>query len=402
MRPRRLLKRFCSESSVRICIHRLGNPLGFGSGSGPLGCYLAAMSWPVRIVSVGSHTPSRRVTSADLDAAHGRAPGLTLARSGVAERHWIGPGETSVSMTVAALGAALDRAGWQADELDALIVASVLPEQPMPTTAILAAARLGASDGALQAFDVNASCLGFLTALQQACFGIAAGRWRRVAVAAADIASKGLNHADLESSALFGDGAAAVLLESSAVDSTPPLVELVETPGTTGFDKLNQRRDELDRHRSEILALRLSAYPSAAGLCRIPAGGTRWNVVTPPPDAADYLFAMDGLGMMKLVAREMPGFLDGLLAEAGVSADEIDVVVPHQASGLGLRFLRERLPVRPEAVVDILAERGNQVSASMPTALAHAVDTGRLRRGGLCLLIGTGAGLLFGGALVRY
>ena len=351
------------------------------------------MSWPVRIVAVGSHTPSRRVTSADLDAAHGRAPGLTFARSGVAERHWIGADETSLSMVVGALGQALDRAGWDVDELDALIVASVAPEQPMPTTAILAAARLGAGGGSLEAFDVNASCLGFLTALQQACFGIGVGRWSRVAVAAVDVASKGLNHADLESSALFGDGAAAVLLERSPI-APPPLVELVETPAT-GFDKPNQRP-------SEILAVRLTSYPSAAGLCRIPAGGTRWNAMTPPPDPADYLFAMDGLGMMKLVAREMPGFLDGLLTEAGVSADSIDVVVPHQASGLGLRFLRERLPVRSEAVVDILAERGNQVSASMPTALAYAVETGRLERGGLCLLIGTGAGLLLGGAVLRY
>ncbi len=328
------------------------------------------MSWPVRIVSVGSHTPSRRVTSTDLDAAHGRAPGLTFTRSGVAARHWIGPGETSVSMTVGALSQALDRADWDVDELDALIVASVLPEQPMPTTAILTAAQLGVTGGRLEAFDVNASCLGFLTALQQASFGIAMGRWNRVAVAAVDIASKGLNHADLESSALFGDGAAAVLLEGAQA--------------------------------SEILALRLTSYPSASELCRIAAGGTRWNPVTPPPSAFDYLFAMDGLGMMKLVAREMPGFLGGLLAEAGVDADAIDVVVPHQASGLGLRFLRERLPVRSETVVDILAEHGNQVSASMPTALAHAVETGRLQRGGLCLLIGTGAGLLFGGAVLRY
>ncbi len=358
------------------------------------------MSWPVRIVSVGTHTPSRRVTSTDLDAAHGRAPGLTFTRSGVAARHWIGPGETSVSMTVGALSQALDRADWDVDELDALIVASVLPEQPMPTTAILTAAQLGVTGGRLEAFDVNASCLGFLTALQQASFGIAMGRWKRVAVAAVDIASKGLNHADLESSALFGDGAAAVLLEGSPIEP-PPLVELVETPAT-GFDKFNQRGDKLNQRPSEILALRLTSYPSASELCRIAAGGTRWNQVTPPPSAIDYLFAMDGLGMMKLVAREMPGFLGGLLAEAGVDADAIDVVVPHQASGLGLRFLRERLPVRSESVVDILAEHGNQVSASMPTALAHAVETGRLERGGLCLLIGTGAGLLFGGAVLRY
>lgn len=355
------------------------------------------MSLPVRIVSVGSHTPTRRVTSAELDATHLRLPGATFARSGVVERRWIGADEGTLGMAVGALSEALDRAGWGVDDLDALIVASVAPEQPMPTTAILAAARLGARDGTLQAFDVNASCLGFLTALQQASFGMATGRWRRVAVVAADIASKGLNHADLESSALFGDGAAAVALERSSVETTSS-VDLAGTSaaGSHGLDDLDQGQ------RSEILALRLSSYPSAAGLCRIPAGGTRWNAITPPPDAADYLFAMDGLGMMKLVAREMPGFLEGLLAEAGVSLDEVDVIVPHQASGLGLRFLRERLGGRPETVIDILAERGNQVSASMPTALAHAVETGRLTRGRLCLLIGTGAGLLFGGAVIRY
>lgn len=329
------------------------------------------MPLPVRIVSVGSHTPQRLVTSAELDAAHGRAAGTTVARSGVERRHWVGPDETSLSMVTAASAQALERARLDAGDLDAVLVASIVPQQPMPTTAILLARELGAAGGRLQASDVNASCLGFLTALQQASFGIVAGTWRRVLVAAVDLASKGLNHDDLESSALFGDGAAAVVVEASAGGS-------------------------------QISSLRLTSYPAAAELCRIPAGGTRWNTVTPPPSPTDYLFAMDGLGMMKLVSREMPGFLDGVLAEAGVCRDEVDVIVPHQASGLGLRFLRERLGVRPETVVDILAERGNQVSASMPTALAAAVDSGRLKRGDTCLLIGTGAGLLFGGAVLRF
>jgi len=329
------------------------------------------MSLPVRIISVGSHTPGMRVTSEQLDRRFGRSAGTTAARSGVRERRWIGTGETSVTMAVAALGQALQRAELAVDDLDALIVASVLPEQPMPTTAVLAAHALGVTDGVLEAFDVNASCLGFLTALQQAAFGIAAGRWRRVAVAAVDVASKGLNHSELEASALFGDGAAAIIVGP-------------------------------EEQGSQILSLRLRSYPSASGLCRIAAGGTRFNVVTPPPRATDYLFAMDGLGMMKLVARAMPAFLDEVLVEAGVTRDQLAVVVPHQASGLGLRFLRERLGVPAESVVDILAERGNQVSASMPTALAAAVESQRLERGDLCLLIGTGAGLVFGGAVLRY
>ena len=343
------------------------------------------MFLPVRIRSVGSHTPALTVDSADLDARFGRPPGTTLARSGVRERRWIGPDESTLSMTCSALSRALEAGRLGVDDLDALIVAGVAPEQPMPTTAILAAAGLGAADGSLEAFDLNASCLGFLTALQQAAFGIASGRWRRVAVAAADIASKGLNHDDLESSALFGDGAAAVIVEAAPAEPASPVEPVASPP-----------------RPPEILALRLRSYPSAAGLCRIPAGGTRWNAMTPPPDPGAYLFAMDGLGMMKLVAREMPGFLAGVLADAGVGLDDIDVVVPHQASGLGLRFLRERLGVRAETVVDILGDRGNQVSASMPTALAQAVESGRLRRGDLCLLIGTGAGLVFGGAVLRY
>ncbi len=329
------------------------------------------MPLPVRLLSVGSHTPAVRVTSAELDQRYARTPGTTQARSGVSVRQWVGPDDSSVSMAAAALDQALRRAGLVIDDLDALIVAAVAPEQPMPTTAVLVARRLGAADGALQAFDVNASCLGFLTGVQQAAFGIGAGMWHRVGVVAVDVASKGLNHADLESSALFGDGAAAAVVG----------------PAEQG---------------SSLLSLRLRTYPSAAQLCRIPAGGTRWNTVTPPPEASDYLFAMDGLGMMKLVARAMPAFLAETLDEAGVTLDEVAVVVPHQASALGLRFLRERLGVRPESVVDLLAERGNQVSASMPTARAAAVETGRLRRGDLALLIGTGAGLMFGAAVLRF
>lgn len=325
---------------------------------------------PVRIRSVGAHRPDVTITSASLDQIHGRLAGTTAARSGVTSRRWIGPAEGSLSMAVSALSQALQAGELSVGDLDALMVTGVIPEQPMPTTAILVAAELGAPDGRLEAFDLNASCLGFLTALQQAAFGIAVGRWRRVGIVASDVASKGLNHADLESSALFGDGAAAVIVEASDGDAA-------------------------------ILSLRLASYPSAAGLCRIDAGGTRWNVVTPPPDPTRYLFAMDGLGMMKVVARQMPGFLADLLREAGLGADEVDVVVPHQASGLGLRFLRERLGVPPDRVVDILAEHGNQVSASMPSALAVAFDSGRLQRGDTCLLIGTGAGLLFGGAVLR-
>jgi len=111
---------------------------------------------------------------------------------------------------------------------------------------------------------------------------------------------------------------------------------------------------------------------------------------------------MNGLGVMRLAARHLPGFVAAILADAGMTMAEVDVVVPHQASRLGLRYLNERLGAPADKVVDILSDHGNQVSASLPTALDHAVRTGRLGPGRTALLIGTGAGLVLSGAVVRF
>ncbi len=330
-------------------------------------------AWPVQVLGTGVYEPCRVVTSAELDRRHGRAPGTTFDRSGVRSRRWAAPEETSSAMAAGAVAAALDRAGIEVAGLDALVVSAVAPEQPMPTTAVLTLDRLGAPGGRCAGFDVNASCIGFLTAFELAACGIAAGRWDRVAVVATEIASKGLDHSDVEASALFGDGAAAVVL-----GPTP------------------------DGHASGVLAARSALWPAAGAACRIPAGGTRWNPVTPPPQPSDYLFHMEGVALLRHVARALPPFLREVEAAAGVDRADLDVVVPHQASAVGLRYLRERLGMRPEAVVDILADHGNQVSASVPTALHHAVVEGRLRRGGTALLLATGAGLGIGALALRY
>ena len=245
----------------------------------------------VRIAGTGSYLPARTVTSSELDAAHSRPPGTTQARSGVRERHWAGSSESSSWMAARALEAACDQAQVAPGELDAVIVASVLPEQPMPTTGVLVLRQLDLGRRGIETFDVNASCLGFLTGLKLAVLGIAAGQWQAVGVVASEIASIGLNHAHVESSALFGDGAGAAVLASSP-----------EGPG------------------SEVLALTFRTWAQGAALCAIPAGGTKWNPVTPPPDPADYLFRMDGPGLLQLAARKLPGFLAQVLAKAGLGA----------------------------------------------------------------------------------
>ncbi|NTW38773.1 MAG: 3-oxoacyl-ACP synthase [Cellulomonadaceae bacterium] len=330
-------------------------------------------TYPVRILGTGVHEPSVLVSSTELDERHGRAPGTTQARSGVASRRWAGPDETSSGMAASALRGAVEAAGLRTDDLDAVIVAAVLPEQPMPTTSVLVLRHLGLTGGRAEAFDLNASCLGFLSALQVATLGVAAGRWDRVGVVATELASKGLNHQHLESSALFGDGAGAAVVGRAEPAQS-----------------------------SAVLGLRFATWPEGADLCRVDAGGTRWNVVTPPPGPESYLFAMDGRGLLQHAAAEVPGFLDAFFAGSPVARDAVDVVVPHQASGVGLRYLREKVGFPTERVVDILADHGNQVSASLPTALHAAVTSGRLRRGQTALLLGTGAGLSIGAVLLAY
>ncbi|NNJ62264.1 MAG: 3-oxoacyl-ACP synthase [Dactylosporangium sp.] len=334
-------------------------------------------SYPVRVLGTGAYLPRRKVMSTALDAEHGRPPGTAQARSGVRQRHWADASETSSRMAAAAVRDALTAAGLGPADLDAVIAASVVPEQPMPTNAVLTLRELGmdsrCGDG-VEGFDVNASCLGFLTAFELATLGIAAGRWDTVAVVATEIASKALNHRDVESSALFGDGAAAAILGRAPDGDADP----------------------------QVLSLRFETWSDGADLCQVAGGGTRWNVVTPPPDPRAYLFAMDGLGIMKLAAGTLPAFLSKVLAQAGTTLADIDVIVPHQVSHLGLRYLRERLGAPAEKVVDLLETHGNQVSASLPTALHAAVASGRLRRGDTALLLGSAAGLSIGAAVLRF
>jgi 3-oxoacyl-[acyl-carrier-protein] synthase-3 len=325
---------------------------------------------PVAVRGTGSVTGSRVVTSAFLDELHGRPPGTTQAHSGVVSRPWVSPDQTSSMLAADAIRLALAAAQAEAVDLDAVIIAAAVAEQPMPTTAMLTLGHLGLEATNTVAFDVNASCLGFLAAFDVAALGIAAGRWRRVAVAATDIASVGLDHTDLDSSALFGDGAGAVVLE----------------PADAG---------------QGILAIRWETFPSGSALCGIPAGGTRWNISNPPERQTDYLFHMQGMGLTRLATKHLPRLVAETLDEAGLTADEIDVVIPHQASSLGMRYARERLGFHADKVVDILGDHGNQVSASLPTALDHAVRSGRLGPGRTALLLGTGAGVARAAMVLR-
>jgi 3-oxoacyl-[acyl-carrier-protein] synthase III len=325
----------------------------------------------MRILGTGHVLPALMVDAESLDARLNLKPGTTLARNGVKRRAFATPGETASNLGAQALALALGQADCDIGELDALLFAGVMPEQPMPSTAVAILRHLSkASVAPIMCMDINASCLGFLRALEVAADGVAAGRWRRVAIVAADLASLGLNWEDLDTATLFGDGAAAAVVGAAAPDESSAVIGSHSVTLSDGYM-----------------------------LSEIRAGGSRFNTRSPPPQPEDYLFRMDGRGLLRMMRNHFPGFLKACLARAG---GKVDLVVPHQASAVGLELLRRSLAPHATTMVDILRTHGNQVAASLPTALDIAICGGQLQRGQTVLLIGAAAGVTMGGLVLRF
>lgn len=324
-----------------------------------------------RLAGSGAVLPRTAVASTELDARIGAEPGWTEANFAIATRFWAASDETSSAMGAAAAQAALDDAGWRASDLDVLIGACGVMEQPIPGTAPMIQRRLGIGSSGITAFDVNATCLSFLAALDTLLTGVAVGKWRRGLIVSADIASAALDFTSPEASVIFGDGAAAVAIEAAG-------------PST-------------------LLACRVATFGDGAELCRLEAGGTR---LRPDENLDAFLaaskFRMDGPGLFKATAKRFPDFLAGVLDEAGVAAEAITTIVPHQASAAALEHLKRAVPDGHARTVDIFSGQGNQIATSMPSALHAARVAGRLAAGSTSLLVGTSAGVSLGGAVIRW
>ncbi|MEB3222245.1 MAG: beta-ketoacyl-ACP synthase 3 [Candidatus Sericytochromatia bacterium] len=331
----------------------------------------------IRIRSVGRYLPTTVVTAAALDERMGLPPGTVAAESGVLERRYAGD-ELASSMGAKAARQALEAGGLALADVDLILGACGTPEQAIPCNAALIQRALGAERSGIPAFDVNSTCLSFLTALDVASCLIEAGRYRRVLVVSADIASVGLDWQARESAMILGDGAAAAVVEASPADDP-----------------------------AAFLACGMQTYSEGADLTRIRGGGSRHHPREHRGDLASYaegycLFEMDGRAVFKRSAAVLPGFLSEVLGQAGLSLDDVALVVPHQASPSALELMRRRLGLPPERWLTIAHDHGNTVAASIPLALEAAVREGRLRRGDTALLLGTSAGFSVGALAFRY
>ena len=331
---------------------------------------MAGRGFRFGIAGSASYLPRRTVGAQELAGLCGIDADLVAERFGVRFRHYAGADETSSFMAAAAAAQALDEAGWGPATLDVIVGACGVMEQPIPGTSVLVQRRLGLGSSGIPAFDINATCLSFLLALDRVLAGFALGEWRRALVFSADIASAALDYADPEGSLLFGDGAAAVLLEADGP------------------------------HRRLAHAFR--TYGDAADACRLEAGGTR---LRPRDDLEGFLarsrFQMNGRAVFSATARQFPTFLEELLAAAGTGPDGIDLIVPHQASAPALEHLKRSIPHGHDRTIDCFAQVGNLIATSLPYALHLARSEGRLTAGNTVLMIGSSAGISLGGAVLQ-
>src|SRR5574343_246007 len=316
-----------------------------------------------RVIGTGSFLPGQPVTNNDL-VARGidTSDEWITSRSGIRARHLAEEGVTASEMAVQAAQSALAAAGKTAADIDLVIVATSTPDMIFPSTACLVQGKLGITRGA--AFDVQAVCSGFAYALNIAEKFIATGSTQRALVIGAEVFSRIMNWEDRGTCVLFGDGAGAVILEAS------------DQPG--------------------ILASAIHADGSYNHILSTP-GQVAGGKVTGSP-----FLQMDGQAVFKFAVRALGDVAVDVLEKAGITAEELDWLIPHQANVRILQATAKRLGLPMEKVIVTLDRHGNTSAASVPLALDAAVRDGRIQPGHKVMVQGVGGGFTWGAALIQF
>lgn len=316
---------------------------------------------PAAFTGWGATLPGAPVTNDDLAARLDTSDEWIASRTGIRQRHVAGPTTTTAALAAEAGARALARAGRRPDEVDLVVVATTTADRTCPATASDVAGRLGI--GAM-ACDVGAACAGFVAALHLVLPAVGAGTTRVALVVGAERMTDLVDPTDRRTAVLFGDGAAAVVVEAVTTEAGP-------TTGGPG-----------------LLGVALGGDPTLARHLEVPPGD-RW-------------LRMDGREVFRAATRALVDSGAAALAAAGVGAADVDWYVPHQANRRIVDAVTGRLGLAPERVVLTVDRHGNTSAASVPLALAEAADDGRIGPGDLVLLAAVGAGMTWGSLLVRW
>jgi len=325
----------------------------------------------VKIRQSGLYIPSRAMLAEDVDRIAGYPPATVRSRTLVERRYWAGDAESQAYMGARAIEEALRESGCGIQDIDCIVCASGTPHRPLPCTASSIQHELGSDARGIPCFDIDSTCLSFITALNLMSAALACGQYKRVVIVSTEKTSVGLNYASVESSGLFGDGAVACIIE----------------------------RDP--EGKSCILGSSMMTDAKYNDICRIEGGGTHLHAkMRDAQNASEYLFHMDGPLLLKRVLYSMKPFLADLYAASGITQRDIHCVIPHQASPRAMEIVRRFLGFQKQQWVSIVHEYGNCVAASIPMALHVARQRKQVTSGDTVMLLGTGAGIALAGAVI--
>jgi 3-oxoacyl-[acyl-carrier-protein] synthase III len=327
---------------------------------------------PVRakISALGTWTPPRLLTNADLEKMVETSDEWITSRVGIRERHIVEPGMATSHMAVEAAKHCLADRGIDPAHVEVIIVGTVTPDMLFPATACLVQDRLGAKGA--WGFDLSAACSGFVYALQMGCKLVETGAQKNVLVIGSDTMSSIIDYTDRATCVLFGDGAGAVLIEPAA-------------DGEMGM---------IDFHH-EI---------DGSGACALfmPGGGSLHPSSHETVDRKMHYVHQDGQAVYKFAVRKMVEATERVMARNGVTGDDLDVFISHQANRRIITSTAERLGLPDEKVIINIDRFGNTTCGTIPLAMETARQEGRLKKGDLVLIASVGAGFTVGAALLRW
>jgi 3-oxoacyl-[acyl-carrier-protein] synthase-3 len=318
------------------------------------------------VKGVGAYLPKRVLTNHDLAKIVDTSDAWITERTGIKARHIAADGELTSDLGIKACEQALARAKLGPTDIDLVICATATPDRTFPATAVRIQSRLGIAGGA--AFDLQAVCSGFVFALATADSFLKTGRFRRALVVGAETFSRILDWQDRATCVLFGDGAGAIVLEAE-----------------------RQRGTRDDRG---ILASSLHSDGRFEDLLYVDGG--------PGSTRTTGHLRMNGREVFRHAVNKISGVIEEVLAENGFAPDDVDLYVPHQANARILDGIARKLKVDPEKIIMTLSQHGNTSAASIPLALNHAWEAGRIKEGSLVLMEAMGGGFTWGAALVRW
>jgi 3-oxoacyl-[acyl-carrier-protein] synthase-3 len=321
----------------------------------------------VGILGTGKYVPDRILTNSDLEKMVETNDEWIVTRTGIRERHLAAETQATSDLAYEAAVRALEAADLKPEDLDLIIVATITPDMFFPSTACILQEKLGARKAA--AFDLSAACSGFIYSLATATGMLKSGLYRNALVVGAECLSRITDYTDRNTCILFGDGAGAVVLG--------------EVPEGRGFRSFE-----------------LGADGSGGPLLKLAGGGSRLPASTETVDSKAHYIYMAGNEVFKFAVRIMGSAAEEALRKAGIDKKDVDLLVPHQANIRIIQAALSRLELPEEKCMINLDRYGNVSAASIPIALAEAVEQGRVSEGDCLVLVGFGGGLTWGASVL--